>query len=338
MLNDKKNLISPVTGGQMILKWDLEEIEYRKEMYKVWYPYYECVDTGNRFTTIESDGVWCRQMHQQYCLKYGIPFTDEIVALRERYGLSAQKMSLILGFGENQWRKYEQEDIPSVSNGRVIRSAMNPKVMMDFVESARGVLTDKEYSVAKAKVQAVINNRANWHIEEYETKRVFAYSRGVENGFAQVSLERLKNVMLYVLENCREVWTTKMNKLLFYIDFLSYRERGMAISGLSYRAIDFGPVPERWERVYSQFDEIRQEMRAVGECEGIVLTASVRADESLFSQEELQLMTSVCEKLGKCSSSQMSELSHQEKGWIDCRVGHKMIPFENAFVLKGVWL
>ena len=336
MLNDKSNLVSPVTGGQMILKWDLEEVEYRKEKYKVWYPYYECVDTGNRFTTTESDGVWCHQLHEQYCLKYGIPFTDEIVALRERYGLSAQKMALILGFGENQWRRYEQEEIPSVSNGRVIRSAMNPKVMMDFVESARGVLTDKEYEAAKRKVQAVIDRREDWRIEEYETKRVFAYGRGVENGFAQVNLERLKNVMLYVLEHCEEVWTTKMNKLLFYIDFLSYRERGMAISGLSYRAIDFGPVPERWERVYSQFDEIRQEVRAVGEFEGNVLTAKEKADERLFTEEELQMMATVCERLGKYSSRQVSELSHQEKGWIGCHDEHRMIPFEDAFALKGV--
>lgn len=334
MLNDKKNLVSPITGGQMLLKWDLEEIEYRKEKYKVWYPYYECVDTGNRFTTTESDSVWCHQMHQQYCQKYGIPYTDEIIALRERYGLSAHKMSLILGFGENQWRRYEQEEIPSVSNGRVIRSAMNPRVMMDFIESARGVLTDKEYKMAKAKVGAVIDRSEASQIEEYETKRVFAYGRGVENGFAQVSLERLKNVMLYVLEHCEDMWTTKMNKLLFYIDFLAFRERGIAISGLSYRAIDFGPVPERWDRVYSQFDEIRLELRAVGEYEGNVLTSSAKADESLFSEAELQIMAFVCEKLGKFTSRQVSELSHLEKAWIENHKAHKMIPFAAAFELR----
>lgn len=64
----------------------------------------------------------------------------EIVAVREKYGLSAAKMAAILGFGPNQWRKYEQEEIPSVSNGRMIRSIMNPKVFLDMVESAREVL------------------------------------------------------------------------------------------------------------------------------------------------------------------------------------------------------
>ena len=34
---------------------------------------------------------------------------------------------------------------------------------------------------------------------------------------------------------------------------LTLFERGMAMTGLSYRAIDFGPVPDRWDRVYSEF-------------------------------------------------------------------------------------
>lgn len=336
MLRNDKDMTSPITGGRMTLNFEWRDIEYRKETFRVMVPFYRCEDTGNQFTTTESDGVWCRQLHQLYCLKHGIPYTDEIIALRERYGLSAQKMALILGFGENQWRKYEQEDIPNVSNGRVIRSAMNPKVMLDFVESARGVLTDREYDAAKKKVQTIIDKREDRRILEYETKRVFAYGRGIENGFAQVSLERLKNVMLFVLEHCEDVWTTKMNKLLFYIDFLSYRERGMAISGLSYRAIEFGPVPERWERVYSQFDEIRQEVREIGEYEGQVLVATKKTDESMFTEEELMLMKRVCDELGNCSSRQISELSHQEKGWIECHGTHQIIPYDNAFMLKGL--
>lgn len=334
MLNDKKNLVSPITGGQMILKWDLEEVEYRKETFKVWYPYYECMDTGNRFTTTESDGVWCRKVHEQYCHKYGIPYTDEIVALRARYGLSAQKMSLILGFGENQWRKYEQDEIPNVSNGRVIRSAMNPNVMMDFVRSARGVLTDKEYETVRAKVQNAIGQNDAMRIEAYETERVFAYARGEENGYAPLSLKRLKNVMLRVLEQCGEMWVTKMNKLLFYIDFVSYRERGMAMTGLAYRAIDYGPVPERWQKVYSEFDEISQEPCDMGEYEGQILVAKANADDGILSEEELSIIDAVCDRLKDFSSRKVSDLSHEEKAWLDNHDCHRMIPYAAAFELR----
>lgn len=77
-------------------------------------------------------------------------------------------------------------------------------------------------------------------------------------------------------------------------------------------------------------------MRAVGEYEGNVLMSLVMADEGLFSADELQLMAAVCDKLGGRSSRQVLDLSHREKGWLDCHNSHGMIPFEAAFALKGM--
>ena len=165
MLQDAQNLISPITGGKASLHWEWRDIEFRKESFHVMVPYYVCEDTQEQFTTTESDGVWMAQLRNQYCSKYGIPYTDEIIAVREKYGLSALKMSQILGFGENQWRKYEQEEIPSLSNGKMIRSIMNPKVFLDLVESSRGILTEKEYNKITERVKEVISSSDNYHIE-----------------------------------------------------------------------------------------------------------------------------------------------------------------------------
>lgn len=340
MLNDANNLVSPVTGGKMTLKWNLEEVEFRKEKIKVWYPFYECEDTGNHFTTTESDNIWCRQMRHQYCQRYGIPYTDEIISLRESYNLSAQKMSLLLGFGENQWRKYEQGEIPNVSNGRLIRTAMNPRMMLDLVESARKLLTDREYRTIREKVSTTLATPEDLFIKEYSTRRLFPMKRGMENGFAPLSLDRLKNVLLLVLEKCaqpaNEMWIAKMNKMLFFIDFLSYRERGIAITGLSYRAIAHGPVPERWERVYSEFDEIGQESREARDFEGQVLVANAKADTSALDSEELQIIDYVCNKLKGYSTRELSEIAHREKAWKNHQTDQEIIPFSDAFSLESL--
>ena len=44
---------------------------------------------------------------------------------------------MILGFGTNQYRLYEMGEVPSESNGKMIRSAMNPQVFLDLVRSTR---------------------------------------------------------------------------------------------------------------------------------------------------------------------------------------------------------
>ena len=92
------------------------------------------------------------------------------------------------------------------------------------------------------------------------------------------------------LEQMGETFQAKMNKVLFYIDFLSYRERGMAISSLAYQAIEFGPVPQRWGRVYSAFDEVQEQLRLVQGQECLSLLAVGKSDMSGFSEAEMAVI------------------------------------------------
>lgn len=311
--------------------------EFRGEKYPYVHIAFRDDEHDEQFTTTASDTVCYEQVTNQYRAKYGIPYTDEIVAVRQRYGISAAKMSLILGIGINQYRLYEQGEVPNVSNGRMIRSIMNPKVMLEMVESSKNELSASEYDKITGRVKTVIAESDSYKLRQYETKRIFTVPRGAENGYAQTSLDRLKNIMLYILNRCDDVWCTKMNKLLFYVDFLSYRERGMAMTGLSFRAIDFGPVPERWDRVYSEFAEVNQELRPVGDFVGSVLTTTEKADVSLLSEVELNILDTVCISLGDKNSRELSRISHDEKAWIAHHEHHERIPFSEAFTIKAVF-
>ena len=327
---------SPFTGKEMKRVYEKRTWNFRGEQYEYEHTAWLCEDSGEQFTDDESDTAGFVQVTNQYRAKYGIPYTDEIIAVRQRYGISAAKMSLILGIGINQYRLYEQGEVPSVSNGRMIRSIMNPKVMLEMVESSKNELSAPEYDKIVAKVKAAIAESDAYKMEQYEIRRIFNTLRGADNGYAQLSLNRLKNIMLYILNKCDDVWCTKMNKLLFYIDFISYRERGMAMSGLSYRAIDFGPVPERWDRVYSEFPEVRQELRQVGDFVGCVLIASVEPDYTMFTDDELKVLDSICTHFGKMPSREISRISHDEKAWIDHNENHERIPFDEAFFLNAI--
>ena len=88
---------------------------FRKEEYS--YIHTGIIDEdGEMWTTTEMDEANIFHVYNQYRAKHGIPFPDEISGLREHYGLSAAKMSQILGFGINQYRMYEDGEVPSVSN------------------------------------------------------------------------------------------------------------------------------------------------------------------------------------------------------------------------------
>lgn len=327
---------SPFTGKEMKMTYENSTWKFRGEVYEYVRASWLCTDTGERFTTDELDDTGYLQVTNQYRAKYGIPYVDEIVEIRSRYGLSAAKMASILGFGTNQWRAYEDGEVPSVSNGRMIRSIMDPSVFLTILHSARHVLSDNDFRKINSKVESLMTTDRGEKLALYDQKRLFVCERGRGNGYGAISVEKLKSVVLAVLDQCGEVFCTKMNKLLFYIDFVSYRRYGISVTGLSYRALPYGPVPERWDRIYSCFDEIVLEPRSVGGREGLAIVPVENSGVSLLSSNQLEVISLVCERFKDCSAADISRVSHQEDAWLDCQAERLRIPYEYAFSLKAV--
>lgn len=328
-------MISPFTGGPATLKYEKRELEYRKEKYSYIAQFYEDDETHEQFTTTEMDECNIAQVYNQYRVSHSIPFVDEIITLRKNYGLSALKMSAILGFGDNQYRQYEEGYIPTETNGKILKACQKPFIFETFVRNSRLQLSEKEYGKIMAKVEDMKQRHA---LTDARQALIFGdYPRSLTNGFAPQSLERLHNILLYFIHTCGGVFNTKMNKLLFYTDFYNYRQHGQAITGLSYKAIQFGPVPVKWDRVYSLFDDVHQDIVEFdSNISGTKLISDAQPDLSLFTENELQSLHVISDKFLNASAKEISFISHDEKAWKLFVKTQQTIDFEAAFELKAV--
>ncbi len=330
----KQTMKSPFSGGDAKLCYEPSVLTFRKEQFRYMYQFYECQETHERFTTTELDEANLAQVYNQYRAKYGIPFPEEIKRIRKHYGLSATKMSAILGFGENQYRLYENGDMPSEANGKVLMSIMNPEIFRVFVGNARGQFSDEEFAKLLEKAES-------WKLEKYPSVVIdYVFGRGlrdIHSGYAALSISKIKNIFLYFIEEGHGVFITKMNKLVFYTDFLSYRMLGRGMTGLAYKAIQYGPVPVRWDRIYSFYDEIRQEIVVFPDGrEGTVLKSNISPDLSDFSEEEKRILETVYLRFKNESPTQISETSHHEEAWKQYIDSGQLISFEKAFCLKAL--
>ncbi|WP_300725363.1 type II toxin-antitoxin system antitoxin SocA domain-containing protein [uncultured Bacteroides sp.] len=325
---------SPITGKEMIFRQEEAELTFRKETFRYIHLFYECEDSGERFTTTELDTLNVNQVYNQYRVKYGIPFPDEIKRIRSRYGLSAVKMAEILGLGDNQYRLYENGDMPSEANGKTLSSIRRPEIFLVYVENARNQLGAKEYVRVKERIETLVRTA----VPEESTRLIFdSYSRSASNGYAMQSVGKLKNVMLYLIGKCGPLFVTKMNKLLFYTDFLSYRTSGFGLTGLAYKAIQYGPVPARWDRVYSLVDDIRMEEVLLPSGNfGYQLCATLPPDNSAFTSEEREVLDRIVARFKDVSAADISGLSHEEDAWKHYRDSSAFIDFNEAFTLKHV--
>lgn len=71
----------------------------------------------------------------------------------------------------------------------------------------------------------------------------------VYSGYRKPCLEKLAEMVVFFTQEL-EPWKTKLNKLLFYADFLQFRKTCFSVSGVRYRAIDMGPVLNNFNSIF----------------------------------------------------------------------------------------
>jgi len=149
--------------------------------------------------------------------------------------------------------------------------------------------------------------------------------------------EKFKELILYLAEKSADdpsFGDTKLNKLLFFSDFLSYAIHGAPITGAVYQKLEFGPAPRR---LLPARDELVHEGNASIVTRGRAyqrrVTISRRpANTHLFSTNELDLVDEVIDLLRNHDATDVSELSHRlSSGWQLANL-REDIPYDSIFL------
>lgn len=133
-------MTSPFTGGSATLKSEKITLRFRNEEFEVSSYYYECDETGLHFSDAELDQKAMDEVYSLYRERHNIPSPSELLALRERYGLSGHTMSKILGIGVNQYGLYEKGEMPTASIGQMLSAIMNHGSFLQAVKRAHSKL------------------------------------------------------------------------------------------------------------------------------------------------------------------------------------------------------
>ena len=156
----------------------------------------------------------------------------------------------------------------------------------------------------------------------------------------------MKELILYVANCCKDdakFGARKLNKILFYSDFLCYLAFGKAITDQEYFAIKEGPAPRR-------LVPIREELRLNGDIEiqkvecfryfQDRVVALRESDLSVFEAEEIKIVDLVIENLKNLNGRDVSERSHEFVGWkaAIARGEKTTIPYSTVrFDVDGFW-
>lgn len=146
----------------------------------------------------------------------------------------------------------------------------------------------------------------------------------------QEALKKYKKMLLYML-SCgadadQRITKTKLAKLLYLADFAWFYKNLASMSGLTYRRIKYGPVPDQYFRALEELVEDNQIQINSGNAHMISAVEKTPPSKGL-TEEEKALIKQICKKWKGKNTSDIVEFTHSQLPWKLCKE-NELIPYE----------
>lgn len=138
------------------------------------------------------------------------------------------------------------------------------------------------------------------------------------------SLKKLTEVILFFLNRSpRLIYRTKLNKLLFYAQFQTYKLEKQKLFDYEFVKDYYGPVLKNLDSYLSEIQSkgiISLNYRGYG----TAVVPKIKVNNSSLTPEELSVLELISNRFEKYSSKEISDYSHQEILWTKNELGQEI--------------
>jgi uncharacterized phage-associated protein len=123
--------------------------------------------------------------------------------------------------------------------------------------------------------------------------------------------EKLINAMIYFCRNTKHCGKTKLMKLLYFLDFIHFKQTGKSVTGLDYYAWKMGPVPkDLYEELGSMSSDLAKAISIVPQNQFQKICAKQKFDDQYFTPRQMKLLKSISEIFLEAKAEHMIESTH----------------------------
>jgi len=282
-----------------------------------------CDKCGEDVYDRELDSASLIKAFDVYRSIHGLVSPSDIKAIRENYGLTQRGLSNLLGMGEVTIHRYESGSIPDEVHNQLLMMVKSPWNMQKILKTRGMHLPESQRKKVSERVELLIQEECPDKIVELASASVKHKGPDIYTGYLPFQPEKLMDMITFFATDEAGVYKTKMNKLLWYTDFLHYRHFGVSVSGTPYVHLPYGPVADQYNLFLSHL--IREERINVQEVffangSGELLV-TVQPSDLAFSASEMEVLNAVGEHFRSMTSKDISSLSHEEDGYVETKEG-----------------
>ena len=303
------------TGMELVTK--NEEFEIRGEKINVPVQMYHCRECDSYFCTSDLEDPF-KIAYREYRQIKGMVQPEEITDFRKKYNLTQKELSDLLGFGDDTLSRYENGSLQDTAHDRVLKLTMEPRNFLEILNREDTTIAGKK----KAEIIKAMEDESS--MTELIDCSITDSQPNEFNGFSKFNVNKTSEIIKFLCFN-KDVYKTKLMKLLFYSDFFHYKKYQKSITGLKYAHLTYGPVPNDYNIVLGvvlrkdkSLDFVPSEV--VG-YDGEIVVAKIPPSVEDLTRDEMDTLSHISKIFDRYTSKQISEVSHNEIGYKSTQMG-----------------
>lgn len=305
-----------------------EEVSYEER-------FYFCANADKEENEFETGAMANQNLlsaRNAYRIKMGLLTSDEIIAIRESYGLSQVDLAKLLGWGEATISRYESKAIQDEAYDTMLRLIKdNPLQALEFLKK-----NAVKFSVMKQlEIRTKIVEKLDSYGKEFLTRQAFEGEYAVfeepsdSNGFTMLNIDKIEAMISYMAEKINNLFKVKLMKMLWYADALAFIENGCSMTGMVYCHEPMGALPVgHYSLMNLENLNVQEE---VNHNYDIMLHVypTANMDYSVLNEKEKAILDKVIIKFADFKTKDIVEYMHEEKTYTETKPG-EIIPFSLA--------
>ena len=258
------------------------------------------------------------RLKNAYRRKQGLLTSEEIVAIRLKYGITQSDLCVLLGWGAKTITRYESHQVQDRAHDTILRKiGQDPEWFLVLLADAKEHLSDAAYKkYFEAATRLYEKNKDIYLKKAIEADYAGYAGNKMLHGNTELSLDKVVDVIRYFAASSkiRKLYKVKLMKLLWYADALSYKRRGFAMTGLVYQALPMGAVPVGHNAIIDLKDVPCEEVD-MGEGNGYYFSLSEPTTYKTLTEDDVKILDAVIEKLGSMSKTEIVAFMHKEEAY-----------------------
>ena len=257
-------------------------------------------------------------MKNAYRAKIGLLTSNDIIAIRQKYGISQSDLALLLGWGEKTITRYEGHQVQDAAHDSILRKiGSDPEWYLELLDAFQEKHPFPSYCKYRDTALSLFEKQQDEYLQKSIQGAYAKFNKLDEcNGYTELNLKKVVDVIRYFSNSVKvkALYKVKLMKMLWYSDALSFKNTDKAITGLVYKALPMGAVPIAYDLIID-LNGIRYEEVDFDEGTGYHFITDGTDEYPSLNSGEIAILDQIIAHFGDSNKKEIVESMHNEEAY-----------------------